>query len=261
MEVQLKSEQKKMKKKKLISINLTLGLYKDFINEIIDLGKNRTSSYVCIANVHMCIEAYKDQSFAEMANNADVATPDGMPLVKGLKWLYGIEQEKVSGPDLMPLLLKEAASKELSVFFYGSTLEVLEKLRIICNERYPNLKIAGMVSPPFRKLSNEEIQNDIDLMNDSGANIIFVALGCPKQERWMAEMKGKINAIMIGVGGAFPMLAGIEQRAPLWMQKNMLEWLYRLIQDPKRLFKRYAVTNTLFIYLLTKEKIKLIFSK
>lgn len=250
-----------MKKKKLISINLTLGLYQDFITCILNLGTGRISSYICIVNVHSCIEAYKDKNYAEVVNNADIATPDGMPLVKGLKWLYGVKQEKVSGPDLMPILLHEAASQGLSVFFYGSTLEVLEKLRMIYKERYPNLKIAGMLSPPFRKLSAQEIQNDINLINESGANIVFVALGCPKQERWMAEMKGKINAVMIGVGGAFPMLAGIEKRAPLWMQQNMLEWLYRLIQDPKRLFKRYAITNSLFIYLIIKEKLRIIFQK
>lgn len=250
-----------MQKKKLISIELTLGNYQSFIDIMLELARSKTSSNVCIVNVHSCIEAYRDKAYANLVNNADIATPDGMPLVKGLKWLYGIKQEKVSGPDLMPILLNEAAQKGLSVFFYGSTLEVLEKLRLMFGERYPNLKIAGMLSPPFRKLSTQEVQNDIDLINESGANIVFVALGCPKQERWMSEMKGKIYAVMIGVGGAFPMLAGIEKRAPLWMQQNMLEWLYRLIQDPKRLFKRYAVTNSLFIFLLTKEKIKLLFTK
>lgn len=250
-----------MQKCKLLDINLTLGLYQTFIDRIVELAKNRVSSYVCIVNVHSCIEAYNDKAYAEVVNNADIATPDGMPLVKGLKWLYGIEQEKVSGPDLMPVLLKQAEEKNLNVFFYGSTDEVLQILKLKSEQLYPNLKIAGMISPPFRKLSNEEIQRDIDLINDSEANLVFVALGCPKQERWMAEMKGKINAVMIGVGGAFPMLAGIEKRAPLWMQKNMLEWLYRLMQDPKRLFKRYAITNSLFIYLLTKDKIKLLIAK
>jgi N-acetylglucosaminyldiphosphoundecaprenol N-acetyl-beta-D-mannosaminyltransferase len=246
---------------KFIKLNLSLGSFQDFVKDIVDMGHRRASSYVCIVNVHSCIEAYKDKAYAELINNAALATPDGMPLVNGLKWLYGIEQEKVSGPDLMPVLLKEAAEKSLHVFFYGSTDEVLQILKLKAEQIYPNLKIAGMISPPFRKLSYEEIQNDIEMINNAGTNILFVALGCPKQERWMAEMKGKINAVMIGVGGAFPMLAGIEKRAPLWMQKNMLEWLYRLLQDPKRLFKRYLITNTLFIFLLTKEKFKLLFAK
>lgn len=247
-----------MKKKELLSIKLTIGAYQSFIDKLVGLARNRISSYVCIVNVHSCIEAHRNNAYAEVVNNADVATPDGMPLVKGLKWLYGIQQKKVSGPDLMPVLLKEAAEKSLKVFFYGSTDEVLQILKQKSEQLYPNLMIVGMISPPFRKLSNEEIQQDIDAINNVETNMLFVALGCPKQERWMAEMKGKINAVMIGVGGAFPMLAGMEKRAPLWMQNNMLEWLYRLIQDPKRLFKRYAITNSLFIYLLTKEKFKIL---
>ncbi|UTA68672.1 WecB/TagA/CpsF family glycosyltransferase [Emticicia sp. 21SJ11W-3] len=248
-----------MHKKKLISINISLGKYQEFVDNILGLGKNHTSSYVCVSNVHVCIEAFRFKDFSEVVNNADIVTPDGMPLVKGLKWLYGIQQDKVSGPDLMPSLLKEMERQDLAAFFYGSTPGVLEKLNGWCKDNFPGLTIAGSVSPPFRKLSDEEIEQDVQIINQSGAHVVFVALGCPKQERWMAAMKGRINAVMIGVGGAFPMLVGEEKRAPLWMQKNMLEWLFRLMQDPKRLFKRYFVTNSYYIFLLTKEKLKLTF--
>jgi N-acetylglucosaminyldiphosphoundecaprenol N-acetyl-beta-D-mannosaminyltransferase len=246
-----------MPKQKLISIKISIQNFNYFVDKIISLGSNKQTSYVSIANVHMCIETYIDSTFKTIVNNSDLTTPDGMPLVKALKWLYGIKQEKVSGPDLMPEVLKAAEKENLNVYFYGSTEEVLEKLVSFCAEKYPNLSISGVNSPPFRQLTATEIQADIDKINNADTNIVFVALGCPKQEKWMSDMKGKINACMIGVGGAFPMLVGIEKRAPLWMQKYMLEWFYRLIQDPKRLFKRYFVTNSIFIYLVIKEKIKL----
>ncbi len=248
-----------MHKQPLISINISLGKYQEFVDNILSLGKGHTSSYVCVSNVHVCIEAYRSKEFSEVVNEADIVTPDGMPLVKGLKWLYGLQQDKVSGPDLMPSLLKAMETQGLKPFFYGSTPKVLEKLNVWCAENFPRLTIAGSVSPPFRKLSEEEIEQDVQLINQSGVHVVFVALGCPKQERWMASMKGRVHAVMIGVGGAFPMLVGEEKRAPLWMQKNMLEWLYRLIQDPKRLFKRYMVTNSYYIFLLTKEKLRLTF--
>lgn len=243
-------------KHKLITINISLGNFETFIKKIIELGQKKQSSYVCVANVHMCIETYRSSEFANIVNQSDITTPDGMPLIKALKWLYGVVQEKVSGPDLMPKVLEAAEQQGLKVYFYGSTLPILEKLDAFCMGHYPNLSLAGVYSPPFRVLTDDETKEDIKRINESGANIVFVALGCPKQERWMASMKGKINAVMIGVGGAFPMLVGEEKRAPLWMQQNGLEWFYRLIQDPQRLFKRYLVTNTAFLYLIFKEKLK-----
>lgn len=243
-------------KHKLITINISLGNFETFIKKIIELGQKKQSSYVCVANVHMCIETYRSSEFANIVNQSDITTPDGMPLIKALKWLYGVVQEKVSGPDLMPKVLEAAEQQGLKVYFYGSTLPILEKLDAFCMGHYPNLSLAGVYSPPFRVLTDDETKEDIKRINESGANIVFVALGCPKQERWMASMKGKINAVMIGVGGAFPMLVGVEKRAPLWMQQNGLEWFYRLIQDPQRLFKRYLVTNTAFLYLIFKEKLK-----
>ena len=244
---------------KLISIHLSLGSFQDFVNNIMALGQRRQSSYVCVANVHSCIETYQDVSFAQVVNQADIVTPDGMPLVKAMAWLYGIKQDKVSGPDLMPALLLESEKQGLKVYFYGSTDDVLRKLKDFCSANYPKLLIAGMHSPPFRLLTEAETQTEIQQINASEANLVLVALGCPKQERWMANMKGKINAVMVGVGGAFPMLVGVQKRAPLWMQKNSLEWFYRLAQEPRRLFKRYFITNSLFIMLVIKEKIQIFY--
>ena len=246
-----------MTHQQLIKLNLSLGSFQDFVNNIMALGQRKQSSYVCVANVHSCIETYQDDGFAQVVNQADIVTPDGMPLVKALAWLYGIKQDKVSGPDLMPALLLESEKQGLTVYFYGSTDEVLERLKDFCSENYPKLLIAGMHSPPFRVLTEAETQTEIQQINASGANLVLVALGCPKQERWMANMKGKINAVMVGVGGAFPMLVGVQKRAPLWMQKNSLEWFYRLAQEPRRLFKRYFITNSLFILLIIKEKMQI----
>lgn len=248
-----------MTKQQLISFNLSLGSYPSFVSRILALGAVRQSSYVCVANVHMCIESYQNPAFCQLVNEADLVTPDGKPLVAGLKWLYRIEQDKVSGPDLMPSLLAAAETQGQRVFLYGATPNVLEAVVTYCSQKYPSLVVAGAISPPFRVLSETEQAQDIQTINDSGANLVFVALGCPKQEKWMASMKGKIHAVMLGVGGAFPMLVGAEKRAPKWMQENSLEWFYRLIQDPKRLFKRYFVTNSMFIYLVLKEKIKILF--
>ena len=122
---------------------------------------------------------------------------------------------------------------------------------------FPHLQIAGMYSPPFRVLNEEEANDTVIQINSSGAQLVFVVLGCPKQEKWMAAMKGRVHAMMIGVGGALPVLAGMQKRAPVWMQQTGMEWFYRLYKEPQRLFKRYAITNTLFLYLLTKEIIKI----
>jgi N-acetylglucosaminyldiphosphoundecaprenol N-acetyl-beta-D-mannosaminyltransferase len=250
-----------MTHQQLIKLKLSLGSFQDFVNNIVILGHRRQSSYVCVANVHSCIETYQDATFATLVNQADMVTPDGMPLVKALSLLYGIKQEKVSGPDLMPALLLESEKQGLKVYFYGSTDEVLDKLKDFCQSNYPKLSIAGMQSPPFRVLTEAETHRQIQRINESGANIVLVALGCPKQERWMASMKGKIKAVMVGVGGAFPMLVGVQKRAPRWMQRNSLEWLYRLAQEPRRLFKRYFITNNLFMLLIFNEKIKISLAK
>ena len=250
-----------MTHQKIIKLNLSLGSFQDFVNNIVALGQRRQSSYVCVANVHSCIETYQDTTFAQVVNQADIVTPDGMPLIKAMSLLYGIKQDKVSGPDLMPALLLESEKQGLKVYFYGSTDDVLGKLKDFCQSNYPNLSIAGMYSPPFRVSTGAEKQTEIQHINESGANIVLVALGCPKQERWMAGMKGKINAVMVGVGGAFPMLVGVQKRAPLWMQRNSLEWFYRLAQEPRRLFKRYFITNNLFMLLIIKEKANLLLTK
>ncbi len=245
-----------MGKEKIIGIDLTIAPYGEMLTEVARLARARISSYVCFANVHMCIEAFLDGGIAQIVNNADIAAPDGMPLVKSLKLFHGINQDRVAGMDLFPDLLAEAERQGLSVFFYGSSPEVLAKIEERTRREHPELEIAGVFSPPFRQLFPVEEQAHVDLINDSGANMVMVALGCPKQEIWMAKHKGIINAVMVGVGGAFPVYAGLQERAPEWMQKASLEWLFRLKQEPRRMLKRYVVTNSLFTVLITWQFLK-----
>lgn len=242
--------------KKVLSLDITCLPYIQFVNKLRDLALLKQSAYVCVANVHMTIEAHNQPSFAAIVNGADAVTPDGMPLVAALKLLYGITQERVTGMDLLPDLLKVAEREKLTVFFYGGTESMLQNTNSHLAAHYPGIAKKHFYSPPFRKLSSIEEVNDVDQINSTGANIVFVALGCPKQEKWMASMKGRINACMIGIGGALPVMIGMQKRAPLWMQKSGLEWLYRLIQEPGRLFKRYAVTNTKFSWLLLEALFK-----
>lgn len=245
-----------MQKHPLISINLSLGSYQGFIEEILSLTDEECSECICVANVHMLIEAYRDKDFAEIVNHSIVVTPDGVPLLWGLKWLYGIKQERVAGMDLFPDLLALASKQAIPVFFYGGTEVILSSIKQYITKHCSGIPFVGTYSPPFRPLTSEEEKSVVEIINSAGAKLVFVSLGCPKQEKWMASMKGRIHATMIGVGAAFPVLTGMQTMAPQWIRDAGLEWLYRFFQEPKRLWKRYLITNTLFVYLLIKEKIK-----
>lgn len=251
-----------MERQQIINFGISTGKYSSFISHIIALAKQRASSNVCVANVHMFIEAYHDKKFIEIINAADVVTPDGKPLAWSLRLLHGIKQDRVAGMDLLPDLLQQLMKLDLPVYFYGGSAVLLEKTRTYIKLNYPGLRVAGVNSPPFRQLTCDEMEEVAGEINSSQACVVFVVLGCPKQEKWMAQMKGRINAVMIGIGGALPVLVGMQKRAPRWMQVSGLEWLFRLAQEPGRLFKRYAVTNSLFIYLMFKEYINVrIFKK
>lgn len=200
----------------------------------------------------MVVESKKDQTLRDAVNQADLATPDGMPLCKVMQFKQGIQQDRVAGMDMFPILLDEAAQKGVGVFFYGDTPKTLAKLTAKVREEFPDIRIAGSYSPPFRNLSQEEETDIIEIINQSGTGLLFVALGCPKQEKWMARHKGLIRASMIGVGNAFRTYLGMEKRAPVWMQKMALEWLYRFAQNPGRLWKRYVFTNAAFLMLLLR---------
>lgn len=231
---------------------VSTGAYKDFVGTVIAKAREGSSDYACVANVHMLAETYKSSSFAKTVNDAFIITPDGKPLTWALRMMYGIKQERVAGMDLLPDLLKRAEATALPVFFYGGSEDMLAKTAQYLQKNFPSLMVAGMHSPPYRQLTMKEEDIVVQKINASGAKLVFVILGCPKQERWMAAMKGRVEAFLIGVGGALPVLIGTQKRAPGWMQSGGLEWLYRLAQEPRRLFKRYALTNSLFLYLFCK---------
>jgi len=241
-----------MKKFKIIKSLISTGTYQEFIENIFKLSKNKNSSYVCISNVHMTIEVFNSKKFENIVNNADLTTPDGMPLAKAIGYIYGTKQERIAGMDLTADIMHKCEELNQSIFIYGLTKETLTKFKNQTKKDFPKLNIETY-SPPFRKLSNLEKNKIIKDINDFNPDFLFVALGCPKQEKWMAEHKDKINSCMIGLGGALEVYAGVKSRAPKWMRDNSLEWLYRLIQDPRRLWKRYLYTNSLFIILIIKQ--------
>lgn len=217
------------------------------IRQIAAWAAARESRYVCICNVHSVVTTTRDVEFKIAVNNADMATPDGAPIAWALRRLGHAGQERINGPDLMLKYLAEAERRDQVVFFYGSTERTLSRLRLALARRFPLLRVGGAYAPPFRPLTCEEDDAVVDMINDSGAHVVFVGLGCPKQEKWMAEHRGRVRAVMIGVGAAFDYHSGVVRRAPLWWQKHGLEWLYRLGSEPRRLFKRYMVTNALFV--------------
>ena len=207
----------------------------------------RESRYVCVSNVHMVIAAHRDQALADAMRLADMATPDGAPIAWMLRWLGYAGQPRISGTELMRAYLAHAASGAEPVFFYGSTPETMAAMLETLKSDYPGLTVAGSVSPPFRLLTADEDAAAVAQINASGAGTVWVSLGCPKQEKWMLEHRGKVNAVMLGVGAAFDFIAGNKARAPTWMQRWGLEWLHRFASEPGRLWKRYLVTNCLFV--------------
>lgn len=216
----------------------------------------KESRYVSFCNVHSVVTAKNDPSFRSVIAEADIALPDGAPIAWAMRRLGAPEQQRVSGPDFMLVYLRAAAARNEAVYFYGSTPETLGALQSALLQRIPGLRVAGSHSPPFRPLTRAEGLADIVRINQSGAGTVWVSLGCPKQERWMQQQRGAVNAVMLGVGAAFDFHAGTIKRAPEWMRSIGLEWLHRLASEPRRLWKRYLVTNTVFIWSLAAQLLR-----
>lgn len=214
---------------------------------IYEWAARRQSRTVCVCNVHSVITARRNAAHAEAIESADLVTPDGAPVAWMLRSKGHRGQERISGPDLMWNCCRAAAERGIEMFFYGATPDVLQRLEVRLSRAFSGIKIVGTFSPPFRKLSAEEDLAVVDMINRSGARIVWVGLGCPKQEAWLLAHHGRVNAVMVGVGAAFDFHAGVINRAPLWIRQSGLEWLHRLCQDPRRLATRYFVTNTMFI--------------
>nr|WP_275333808.1 WecB/TagA/CpsF family glycosyltransferase [Nodosilinea sp. TSF1-S3]MDF0367304.1 WecB/TagA/CpsF family glycosyltransferase [Nodosilinea sp. TSF1-S3] len=213
----------------------------------------RLSRVVCVANVHMLMEARWNESFAKVLKHADLLTPDGMPLVWTLNLLRKSAHDRVAGMYILLEVCRRASACNLPVYFLGTDELTLGRMRQQLAIDFPALTIAGMEPLPFRPLSPEEDAQVVRTINESKAGVVFVALGCPKQEAWMYSHRNQIHAAMVGVGGVFPIYAGIKKHAPTWVQESGLEWLYRLIQEPGRLWQRYFKTIPPFIYLSMKQ--------
>lgn len=223
--------------------------YESATNQVQSWAPTEKGRYVCAANVHMLMEARDSADFRDIVNSADLVTPDGMPLVWMLRLKGHKKQQRVYGPTLMLHLLEMAVKQNIPVGFYGGRPNTIEKLVERMNKRFPGLNVVYVFSPPFRSLSPDEDLEICRNIRDSGLRILFVGLGCPKQERWMAEHRDQIPAVMIGVGAAFDFLAGEINQAPMWIQRLGLEWAYRFFQEPLRLWKRYLIHNPRFIIL------------
>lgn len=207
-------------------------------------GESRT---VAICNAHSVVTAASDSAFRAAIAAADMATPDGAPVAWMLRRQGAKAQRRVSGPDLMLAYCEQAARRGEAIYLFGSLPATLDRLARDLPLRFPGLQIAGTWSPPFRAATAEEDAEDIERINVSGAQTVWVSLGCPKQELWMHAHRGRVRAPMIGVGAAFDFHAGTVARAPAWMRDHGLEWLHRLVSEPRRLWRRYLVTNSLFV--------------
>lgn len=213
--------------------------------------------YITFANTHSVVMAAESRRFLKVQEEAAIVFADGWPVAKYQKRKGFAEAKRVAGPDFMAEIFKQSPEKGYSHYFYGSSNETLAALRTNLENRYPGIKIAGMYSPPYGKRTKEEWAGDLEKINASDADFIWIGLGAPKQELFMYRQKGKACSLMLGVGAGFDFHAHTIKRAPLWMQHCGLEWFYRLLQEPGRLGKRYLKTNIKFIVWCIKESMSL----
>ncbi|NET74224.1 MAG: WecB/TagA/CpsF family glycosyltransferase [Sphaerospermopsis sp. SIO1G2] len=252
MEIQI-SEELHLENRQIISIRVDATNYEDATKRIISWSLESESKSVFAANVHMIMEAYDDPEFSQVVANTNLVTPDGMPLVWALKALGIKNSSRVYGPTLTLYVCKAAAEMGIPIGLYGGTTQSLQAFVDFLTKEFPEIKIPCQISPPFRPLTSEEDQELTQQIINSGIKILFVGIGCPKQEFWINNHKNKIPAVMLGVGAAFDFHSGRVKQAPSWMQNLGLEWLFRLIKEPKRLWKRYFKHNPRFILLFLKQ--------
>lgn len=226
------------------------------IGRIRKWAENRESRYVCLCNVHSLVTGRKDDEFRRAVAGADTAAPDGMPVAWLMRKRGVLGQQRIDGPGLMWRYAEQAALDGTPIFLYGATADTLDKLVHRLRYQLPGLKIVGHYSPPFRPLTVAEENRIVQMITRSGAAVVFVGLGCPRQEVWMAGITWRIPAVLIGVGAAFDFHSGQLRRAPKWMRRMGLEWLFRLCSEPRRLWRRYFVANSLFLYYVVRETLR-----
>ena len=234
---------------RIVSLLTNVCNHESAIAKIAEMIKGENDGYICFSTVHMVMESYDNAEYGAKVNGADFVIPDGMPLV----WMQKLQGEKsaarVRANDLMIMLCAFAEKNNLKVGFYGGKQEVINAILERAAKELPNLQIAYAYSPPFRPLTEAEDAEITESIKNSGAQILFMGLGCPKQENWMAAHKDKLQTVMLGVGASFDFYAGNVKESPEWMGRLGLEWLFRLTQEPKRLWRRYLILNPRFMWL------------
>jgi N-acetylglucosaminyldiphosphoundecaprenol N-acetyl-beta-D-mannosaminyltransferase len=237
----------------ILGMHVNPTSYTQAVQQIRDWSKGAESRYICVASVNNVMEAYDSQEFLRVMNEADLVTPDGMPLVWALRLLGHRSATRVYGPDLTPLVFEMAEREGLPVGFYGGAPAVLDRLVAVVRNRFPRLMIQYACSPPFHALSEEEDVDIVSEINQSQVRILFVGLNTPKQDLWMRSHRGRVNCVMLGVGAAFDFFAGAKKQAPRWLMPLGLEWLFRLCTEPRRLWRRYLKHNPRFVALFAAQ--------
>ena len=232
----------------VLGVNFTVTNLSEAVQYVRDNARRLKGKYICFGNVHTSVTAHENEKYMEVQNGAAFVFPDGVPIHREQLNKGHSRACRVAGPDFMRLMFLSAMDGDLSMYFYGSTPETIEGIKENLEKNYQGIDVRGYESPPFRELSPEEDEEAVERINASGADILWVGLGAPKQESWMYAHKDRINALMLGVGAGFDFHAGTVKRAPLWIQKMGMEWLYRLLQDPTKLFIRYLITNVKFVF-------------
>ena len=238
----------------ILKTNINVTNMSDTIKYIGEHLDDLRGKYICVSNVHTTVMSYENEEYRKIQNSAAMALPDGAPLSSYSRRKGYKQAQRVTGPDLMLELFAISKEKGYRHYFYGATEETLQSMREVLARDYPGIEIAGMYAPPFRALTPQEDAQIVAKINESRPDFIWIGLGAPKQEEWMYQHMGQLQGVLIGVGAGFDYLAGYIKRAPRWMQRMSLEWLYRLLQDPKRLWRRYFTSNVKFICLTRMDK-------
>ena len=238
---------------KILDTNINVTNMQETVEYLTGHLEELRGDYVCVANVHTTVMSYRDEKYNKVQNSGAMCLPDGKPLSIVCRRRGFYDAKRVPGPDLMPKIFEASRERGFRHYFYGGSKETLDKLNSKLKKQYPWLNIVGMYSPPYRPLTAGEDEQAIKKINEARPDFIWVALGAPKQEEWMYQHQFQVCGVMLGVGAAFDFCAGTVKRAPGWVQEMCLEWLYRLVQDPKRLFMRYFSTNLSFLTKVAKE--------
>ena len=238
---------------KILDTNINVTNMQETVEYLTGHLEELRGDYVCVANVHTTVMSYRDEKYNKVQNSGAMCLPDGKPLSIVCRRRGFYDAKRVPGPDLMPKIFEASRERGFRHYFYGGSKETLDKLKSKLKKQYPWLNIVGMYSPPYRPLTAGEDEQAIKKINEARPDFIWVALGAPKQEEWMYQHQFQVCGVMLGVGAAFDFCAGTVKRAPGWVQEMCLEWLYRLVQDPKRLFMRYFSTNLSFLTKVAKE--------